>query len=391
VLNTPFAPWPSFSPEEVQAVADVLASNRVNYWTGEVCRTFEQRFADWVGVSHAIALMNGTVALDAALFALGIGPGDEVIVTPRTFMASASCVAMTGATPVFADIDPDTQGLSAETIAAVLTPRTRAVIPVHLGGAPCDMDPIMALAEATGIKVIEDCAQAHGARYKGRSVGSIGHIGAWSFCQDKIMTTGGEGGMVTTSDPALWSAMWSWKDHGKSWEGVYERAHPPGPRLVHDTFGLNGRMIEMQAAIGVIQLERMAGWTARRTELAQRLSQACAAHELFRLPAITDDLVQAWYRFYAFVRPERLAPGWTRERIIEAITARGVPCFHGSAPEIYLERAFDGTPSRPAQRLPVARALGETSIAFLVHPTITDDQIEQAVEAIHSVAREAAA
>ena len=391
MLNTPFAPWPSFSPEEVQAVADVLASNRVNYWTGEVCRAFERRFADWAGVPHAIALMNGTVALDAALFALGIGPGDEVIVTPRTFMASASCVAMTGATPVFADIDPDTQGLSAETIAAVVTPRTRAVIPVHLGGAPCDMDPIMALAEATGIKVIEDCAQAHGARYKGRSVGSIGHIGAWSFCQDKIMTTGGEGGMATTSDPALWSAMWSWKDHGKSWEGVYERPHPPGPRLVHDTFGLNGRMIEMQAAIGVIQLERMAGWTARRTELAQRLSQACAAHELFRLPAITDDVVHAWYRFYAFVRPERLAPGWTRERIIEAIVERGVPCFHGSAPEIYMERAFDGTPSRPAQRLPVARALGETSIAFLVHPTITDDQIERAVEAVHSVAREAAA
>lgn len=391
MLNTPFAPWPSFSPEEVQAVADVLASNRVNYWTGDVCRTFERRFAEWAGVPHAIALMNGTVALDAALFALGIGPGDEVVVAPRTFMASASCVAMAGATPVFADIDPDTQGLSADTIAAVLTPRTKAVIPVHLGGAPCDMDPIMALAEATGIKVIEDCAQAHGARYKGRSVGSIGHIGAWSFCQDKIMTTGGEGGMVTTSDPALWSAIWSWKDHGKSWEGVYERAHPPGPRLVHDTFGLNGRMIEMQAAIGVIQLERMAGWTARRTELAQRLSQACAAHDLFRQPAIPDDVVHAWYRFYAFVRPERLAPGWTRERIIEAIVERGVPCFHGSAPEIYLERAFDGTPSRPAQRLPVARALGETSIAFLVHPTITDDQIERAVEAIHAVAREASA
>ncbi len=391
MLNTPFAPWPSFSPEEVQAVADVLASNRVNYWTGDVCRTFERRFADWAEVPHAIALMNGTVALDAALFALGIGPGDEVIVTPRTFMASASCVAMAGATPVFADIDPDTQGLSAETIAAVLTPRTRAVIPVHLGGAPCDMDPIMALAEATGIKVIEDCAQAHGARYKGRSVGSIGHIGAWSFCQDKIMTTGGEGGMVTTSDPALWSAMWSWKDHGKSWEGVYQRPHPPGPRLVHDTFGLNGRMIEMQAAIGVIQLERMAGWTARRTELAQRLGRACAGHALFRLPAITDDVVHAWYRFYAFVRPGRLVPGWTRERIIEAIVERGVPCFHGSAPEIYMERAFDVTPSRPAQRLPVARALGETSIAFLVHPTITDDQIERAVEAIHAVAREASA
>jgi dTDP-4-amino-4,6-dideoxygalactose transaminase len=391
VLNTPFAPWPSYSPEEIQAVADVLASNRVNYWTGDLCRTFENRFADWVGVPHAIALMNGTVALDAALFALGIGPGDEVIVTPRTFMASASCVAMAGATPVFADVDPETQGLSAETIAAVLTSRTKAVIPVHLGGAPCDMDPIMDLADRYGLKVIEDCAQAHGARYRGRSVGSIGHIGAWSFCQDKIMTTGGEGGMVTTSDPALWSAMWSWKDHGKSWGAVHHREHPPGPRLVHDTFGLNGRMIEMQAAVGLIQLERMADWTARRTELAGRLTEACARHDLFRLPTIPHDVVHAWYRFYAFVRPERLAPGWTRERIIDAIVARGVPCFHGSAPEIYLERAFDGTASRPAERLPVARALGETSIALLVHPTITDDQIERAVEAIDAVAREASA
>ena len=385
MLNNPFAPWPSFSPEEVAAVADVLASNRVNYWTGEICRAFERRFAEWVGVPHAIALMNGTVALDAALFALGVGPGDEVITTPRTFMASASCIAMAGATPVFADVDADTQGLSAQTIAAVITPRTRAVICVHLGGAPCDMDPIMDLAEARGLKVIEDCAQAHGARYKGRSVGSIGHVGAWSFCQDKIMTTGGEGGMVTTADPALWAAMWSWKDHGKSWEGVFERAHPPGPRLVHDSFGGNGRMIEMQAAIGLIQLDRMADWTARRTALALRLADVCARHPLVRVPLPTDDIVHAWYRFYAFVRPERLAPGWTRERIIDEIVARGAPCFHGSASEIYLERAFDGTVSRPAQRLPVARALGETSIALLVHPTITDDQIDRACSALDEV------
>lgn len=385
MLNTPFAPWPSFSPEEVQAVAEVLASNRVNYWTGDLCRAFERRFAEWVDVPHAIALMNGTVALDAALFALGIGPGDEVVTTPRTFVASASAIAMAGATPVFADVDPDTQGLSAETIAAVLTPRTRAVICVHLGGAPCDMDPIMALAEARGLKVIEDCAQAHGARYKGRSVGSIGHIGAWSFCQDKIMTTGGEGGMVTTSDPTLWSAMWSWKDHGKSWEGVYERDHPPGPRLVHDSFGGNGRMIEMQAAIGLIQLDRMAEWTARRTALAMRLADVCARHDVVRAPLPPAEVVHAWYRFYAFVRPERLAPGWTRERIIEEITAREVPCFHGSASEIYLERAFDGMPSRPAERLPVAKALGETSLALLVHPTITDAQIDRACAVLHEV------
>jgi dTDP-4-amino-4,6-dideoxygalactose transaminase len=391
MLNTPFAPWPSFSPEEVQAVADVLASNRVNYWTGDLCRAFERRFAEWVDVPHAIALMNGTVALDAALFALGIGPGDEVVTTPRTFVASASAIAMAGATPVFADVDPDTQGLSAETIAAVLTPRTRAVICVHLGGAPCDMDPIMALAEARGLKVIEDCAQAHGARYKGRSVGSIGHIGAWSFCQDKIMTTGGEGGMVTTSDPTLWSAMWSWKDHGKSWEGVYERDHPPGPRLVHDSFGGNGRMIEIQAAIGLIQLDRMAEWTARRTALAMRLADVCARHDVVRAPLPPAEVVHAWYRFYAFVRPERLAPGWTRERIVDEITARGVPCFHGSASEIYLERAFDGTPSRPTERLPVAGALGDTSLALLVHPTITDPQIDRACAVLDEVLAQATA
>ncbi|MFC5345292.1 DegT/DnrJ/EryC1/StrS family aminotransferase [Brevundimonas staleyi] len=385
MLNTPFAPWPSFSPEEVQAVGEVLSSNRVNYWTGDLCRTFERRFAEWAGVAHAIALMNGTAALDAALFALGIGPGDEVVTTPRTFVASASSIAMAGATPVFADVDPDTQGLSAETIAEVLTPRTRAVICVHLGGTPCDMDPIMALAEARDLKVIEDCAQAHGARYRGRSVGSIGHVGAWSFCQDKIMTTGGEGGAVTTSDPALWSAMWSWKDHGKSWEGVYERRHPPGPRLVHDTFGTNARMIEMQAAIGLIQLDRMSDWTARRTVLAMRLGDVCTRHDLVRLPRLPAESVQAWYRFYAFIRPEHLAPGWTRDRIIDEIVARGVPCFQGSAPEIYLERAFAGTTSRPAERLPVARSLGETSLAMLVHPTITDAQIDRACRALDEV------
>ncbi len=385
MLNTPFSPWPSFSPEEVQAVADVVASNRVNYWTGDRCRTFERQFAAWAGTKHAIALANGTVALDVALKALGIGPGDEVITTPRTFLASASCIVTAGAVPVFADVDPDSQNITADTIRAVMTARTRAVICVHLGGMPCDMDPIMALAEKHDLKVIEDCAQAHGARYRGRSIGSIGHIGAWSFCQDKIMTTGGEGGMVTTDDPALWDVMWSYKDHGKSWQAVYERSHPPGPRLVHDTFGTNWRMIEMQAAIGLIQLERMAGWTARRTEIALKLAEACAPFSAVRVPLPPEHITHAWYRFYAFVHPDRLAEGWTRDRIIEEINALGVPCFHGSASEVYLEAAFDGTGWRPPQRLPVARQLGETSIAFLTHPTLTDDEVAKTAEAIRSV------
>lgn len=385
MLDTPFSPWPSFSPEEVQAVADVLASNRVNYWTGDRGRTFEKRFAEWAGTNHAIALANGTVALDLALKALGIGPGDEVITTPRTFLASASSIVTAGAVPVFADVDTDSQNITADTIRAVLTDRTKAVICVHLGGMPCDMDPIMALAEERGLKVIEDCAQAHGARYRGRSVGSIGHIGAWSFCQDKIMTTGGEGGMVTTDDPDLWSFMWSYKDHGKAWRPFLEEAPGPAVPWQFSRFGSNYRMIEMQAVIGLIQLERMADWTARRGALAARLNDALSRHAVVRVPRVPNHVDHGWYRVYGFVVPESLAEGWTRDRIVEGINGAGGFCMHGSASEVYLERAFDGTGWRPAERLPVARQLGETSLCFLCHPTLTDAEVEVMAGAISDV------
>jgi dTDP-4-amino-4,6-dideoxygalactose transaminase len=385
MLNTPLSPWPSFSREEVDAVARVLESNRVNYWTGQECREFEKEFAAWAGTPYTVGLANGTVALDVALKALGVGPGDEVVVTPRTFLASASCVVTAGAVPVFAEVDRETGNISAETIQAVLTQKTRAVICVHLAGIPCDMDPIMALAEKHGLFVIEDCAQAHGARYKGRSVGSIGHVGAWSFCQDKIMTTGGEGGMVTTNDRALWSRMWSYKDHGKNWEAVYERQHPLGFRWVHESFGTNWRMMEMQATIGRIQLRRMADWTAARTANAHRLKEVCDRHPVVRVPAVPTDVVHGWYKFYAFVRPERLAEGWSRDRIIEEINARGVPCYHGSCSEVYLEKAFDGTPWRPKERLPVAKMLGETSLMMLVHPTLTEAEMDQSCRVLDEV------
>lgn len=387
MLNTPFSPWPSFTQEEADAVQRVLLSNKVNYWTGQECREFEREFAAWADCEYAVALANGTLALDVALKAMGIGPGDEVIVTPRTFLASASSVVTIGASPVFVDVDADSQNITAETIArglspkqveAVLTPRTKAIICVHLAGMPCDMDPIMELARERGLYVIEDCAQAHGARYKGRSVGSIGHVGAWSFCQDKIMTTGGEGGMVTTNDRELWSRMWSYKDHGKSWEAVYEREHPPGFRWVHESFGTNWRLTEMQAAIGRIQLRRMAEWTAARTANAMKLKAVCDRHAVVRVPQTPSDVVHAWYKFYAFVRPERLAEGWTRDRIVDEINARGVPCYQGSCSEVYLEKAFDGTPWRPKARLPIARELGETSLMMLVHPTLTEAEMDKA-------------
>ncbi|GMQ54745.1 DegT/DnrJ/EryC1/StrS aminotransferase family protein [Halopseudomonas aestusnigri] len=389
MLNTPFSPWPSFTSEEADALQAVLLSNKVNYWTGQEGREFEKEFAAWADCNHAIALSNGTQALDLALKGLGIGPGDEVIVTPRTFLASASSIVTAGAVPVFADVDRDSQNITAETIAAVLSERTRAIICVHLAGWPCDMDPIMALAAKHGLFVIEDCAQAHGARYKGRSVGSIGHVGAWSFCQDKIMTTGGEGGMVTTNDRELWSRMWSYKDHGKSWEAVYEREHPPGFRWLHESFGTNWRMTELQAVIGRIQLRRMADWTAARTRNAERIWVTCRAFDVVRVPAFPTDCVHAHYKCYVQVVPEKLAAGWTRDRIIEAIVAEGVPCFQGSCSEVYLEKAFDDTGWRPAERLPVARELGETSLMFLVHPTLTEAEMNKTCAVIEQVLAQA--
>lgn len=385
MLNTPFSPWPSFTQEEADAVSRILLSNKVNYWTGSECREFEKEFARWIGCEYAIALSNGTLALDVALKALGIGMGDDVIVTPRTFLASASSVVTANANPIFADVDINSQNITAESILAVLTPNTKAVIVVHLAGMPADMDPIMALAAEKGFFVIEDCAQAHGAKYKGRSVGTIGHVGAWSFCQDKIMTTGGEGGMVTTNDHALWSIMWSYKDHGKSFDAIYNRHHAPGFRWLHESFGTNWRMMEMQAVIGRIQLNRMPEWSAARIANANRLDAVAADYPVLRLVKVPNDVVHAEYKHYFFVQPELLAEGWSRDRIIDEMLVRGVPCYQGSCSEVYLEKAFDDTPWRPQQRLPNAKLLGETSLMMLVHPTLSDDEIQRSCQALAAV------
>lgn len=395
MLNGPFSPWPSYSQQEADAVSAVLLSGRVNYWTGEEGRAFETEFASWADTRHAIAVANGTVAIDLALAGLGIGARnggsalDEVIVTPRSFMASVSSVVFAGAVPVFADVDPDSGNMTAATIAPHVGKWTKAILPVHLAGWPCDMDPILALARPLGIRVIEDCAQAHGALYKGRPVGSIGDVGAWSFCQDKIMTTGGEGGMVTTNDPALWERMWSFKDHGKSWDAVYDRQHPPGFRWLHESFGTNWRMTEMQAAIGRLQLGKMPKWHQKRAEHAAVLSKALGSYAgregAIRLPEPPDDIRHAQYKYYAYVRPENLNDGWSRDRIVDEVAARGVPCFQGSCSEIYKERAFDGTGWRPERGLETAQALGETSLMFLVHPTLSDAEMELSSHVVSEV------
>lgn len=386
MLNTQFSPWPSFTQEEADAVSQVLLSNKVNYWTGTECREFEKEFASWAGTDYAVALANGTLALDIALQAMGIGEGDEVIVTPRSFIASVSTVVNTGATPVFADVEADTGNISARTIAPHITDKTKAIICVHLAGWPCDMDAIMALAKQHNLWVIEDCAQAHGAKYKGKPVGSIGHVGAWSFCQDKIMTTGGEGGMVTTNDKALWQKMWEYKDHGKNYDSIYHKQHPPGFRWLHDSFGTNWRMMEMQAVIGRIQLKKMAEWTKIRTQnakiLRDALTQFAGEQQFLRLPDIEfhqvmgGDSVHAYYKYYVYVRPENLPENINRDSILNALNEKKIPCFSGSCSEIYLEKAFDNHPSRPNARLAVAKELGETSLMFLIHPTLTTNEMQ---------------
>ena len=385
MLNTAFEPWPSFTQQEADAVSKVLLSNKVNYWTGQECREFEKEFATFAGTQYAVALANGTVALDVALKALGIGAGHDVIVTSRTFLASASSIVTAGANPIFADVELDSQNISRRTIEAVLTPNTKAIICVHLAGWMCDMDPIMQLAEEKGLYVIEDCAQAHGAQYKGKPAGSIGHISAWSFCQDKIMTTGGEGGMVTTNDEILWKKMWSYKDHGKNFDSIYNKQHPPGFRWLHDSFGTNWRMMEMQAVIGRIQLKKMTDWTKVRNENMQKIYAAFAETPYITVSQPSEEYLHAAYKCYVQVNTEHLPEGWSRDRIMNEIAELGVPCFSGSCSEVYLEHAFDNTPWRPAQRLQNAQKLGESSLMFLVHPTLSENSINQTISAIEQV------
>lgn len=385
MLNTPFPPWPSFTEEEADAVREVILSNKVNYWTGTIGREFERDYALHVGRRHAIALHNGTLALELALYAFGIGEGDEVITTPRTFIASASCAVLRGARPVFADVDRDSQNITAASIERVVTKKTKAIIPVHLAGWPCAMDEIMALANKHDLIVIEDCAQAHGATFKGKPVGSFGHAAAFSFCQDKIITTGGEGGMLVMDDEAAWARAWAYKDHGKSYDAVYNRQHAPGFRWLHESFGTNWRMLEVQAAIGRLQLRKSPTWLSKRRDNAAMLSKGFEKLNALRLTLTPAEVGHAYYKYYAFVVPERLRTGWTRDRIMQAVGEAGVPCYSGSCSEIYLEKAFETGGMRPEGHLPVAHELGETSLMFLVHPTLGAPEMAKTIDAVSRV------
>ena len=389
-----YTPWPSFEEDEISAVLNVLKSGKVNQWTGTEVNSFEKEFAQYLGVGHAIALANGSVALDVALSVLGIGPGDEVIVTPRSFMASAGCIVLRGATPIFVDVDPDSQNITVEAVEGAVTPKTKAVIAVHLAGWPCEMEALKTLCSRQGLYLVEDCAQAHGAKIGGKPAGSFGDFAAFSFCQDKIMTTGGEGGMLVTDNEELWKRAWSFKDHGKDYDAVFHDEHPDGFRWQVKSFGSNYRMTEMQAAIGRVQLKKLDAWVEIRQRLASILTEGFKQFEALRVTCPPEQVRHSYYKYYVFVKPDRLRKGWSRDRVLMALLEKGIPCGTGVCPEIYLEKAFDlcewRTGREGRRRLEVARQLGETSLMFLVHPTLEDEDMHFLVEQMAGIMKNTA-
>lgn len=385
------APWPIYDLEQINVAVRVLQSGKVNYWTGTEGIEFEKEFAEWAGTTKAIAVANGTVSIELIVKALGLAPGDEVITTPRTFIASSSTLVIHGIRPILADVDLDSGNITPDTVATKITSKTRAILPVHLGGWPCDMEGLVQLAADKKLHIIEDCAQAHGARIGDRSVGTFGVASSWSFCQDKIITTGGEGGMVTTDDEGLWAKMWSYKDHGKDFDSVFNRQHPPGFRWHHEQWGTNFRLTELQSALGRVQLKKMPEWHQARKENALHLVSRLAGLEALRIPLPSENVTHAWYRLYLYIRPEALKDGWSRSRIIDECGANGLPLMVGSCSEIYLEKCFSQCRLGPEERLPNAKELGETSIALTVHPGLSKEWLDWVADIITKVAKEATA
>ena len=375
-MKPEFGRWPRYEADEIEAVAEVLRSGRVNRWTGARCETFEQAFAAFCGAPFALTVTNGTAALELALIALGIGSGDEVITSPRSFFASASSIAVRGARPVFADVDPASQSVTADTIAPHITERTRAILVVHLGGWPADMDPILSLAQEHGLAVIEDCAQAHGARYKGRVLGSIGDFGCFSFCTDKIISTGGEGGLLLCRNSDHHERAWSWRDHGRDrFLATSPPPDEPGFRWLHRQFGTNLRMTEMQAAIGLAQLQKLPHWLYKRHQNASALREALRDVPGLHMPWPDAQLQSAWYKAYLFVDDPAIRPQFLRR-----LRANGIPPHVGACPAIFREAAFAG--QAPVSHCPTAADIGDRSVMLPVDHTLDTSDMELIATAV---------
>ena len=380
--------WPYFDKNDVAKAKEILESGKINYWTGSEGREFEKEFSKYVNVDYSVAVDNGTNALILAAHALGISKGDEVIMSPRTFVASAFSIMHLGAKPIFVDIDRNSQNMDASLIEQAITPNTKAIMAIHIAGWPCEMNIIQDICKKYNLYLIEDCAQAHGAQYNNQSVGSFGDVNAWSFRQDKIMSTAGEGGMVTTNNKELWKKVWSFKDHGKNYDTVYNKEHSPGFRWLHEDHGTNARLTEIQSGIGRLQLRKLDSWIDKRTKLANIFNDGFKNIDGLRIALSPDHIKHAHYKYYVFVENEKLKDGKNRDFIMNSLNEIGTPCYSGSCSEIYKEKAFDKLFPKGHTALPVAKELAETSLMFLVHPTIDEEDIYTIVDQTKSIMKD---
>ena len=380
-------PWPHYETDEVLAVSEILKSGKVNYWTGSIGRQFEESFSKWCGTKYSYSLANGTLALDVAYRSLNLADNDEIITTPRTFIATASTLSVLGLKPIFADVDFDSGNITAETIEPLINKKTKAISVVHLGGWPANLIEIKDIAKAYNLKLIEDCSQAHGAKINGLNVGSIGDIGTWSFCQDKILSTGGEGGMITTSHENIGAFISSWRDHGKDIKKMFTKNQSSAFRYIHDNLGLNYRMTEIQSKIGDMQLKKLSTWHKKRSFNANQIANALKQCKNVRVPLPSPPFEHAWYKFYAYLIPDALAEGWDRERILFEFNKEKTPVFSGSCSEIYLEKCMSN--SYQNKQLSNAKSLGDTSLMFLVHPTIDKKSLDTYISKIVHVLNKA--
>ena len=386
-----------YSKKQIFDVVRLLNNNKTNYWTGNHGRLFETEFSKYHVLKYSICVSNGSVALEIALKALDLKKNSAIIVTPRSFIISASCVLNVGLKPIFADVDLN-GNINIEGIRKTYKTGVKAIIVVHLNGLSCDLDPIVQFAKEKKLYLIEDCSQAHGAIYKGKKVGTFGDIATWSFCQDKIISTGGEGGMISTNNKKLWKKCWSYKDHGKNYNSVFYKKHKTGFKWLHDNLGSNYRMTEMQAAIGRTQLKNLDNQLKIRNAIANLylndLKDYYQKYHLLQKPDFKcqtcpfkqnekkcNKCLHAFYRLNLFTNKNKIK----QIKLIEQFNKNKINCSVGSCPEIYREKIFKKLKLYLKQRLPNAKLLGESSIMFPIDPGRSKVKVKTEINSIKKI------
>jgi len=387
--------WPHYTQSEAEIIKQVLLSNKVNYWTGTETRKFEIEFKHTIRCRYTIAVSNHDAAFDLALLGLDIQSGDEVILSPLTDFYSINSLVAIGATPIFADVCPQTNNITHETVAEVISAQTKAVVCLHYAGLPCDMDPILDLAFSKNLSVVEDCSQALGAQYKGHPVGSLGDISYFSFSDDAIVTTAGEGGMVATNKFQFWDRMRAHKDGGKSFDKM-TYLMPINDKLVHDRFGTNLRMTELQGAIGRLQLKNIKRWNVKRNAYLTSIWKTVSAIDGLFAPLdshssnvlagdLQDQIIHGGYKCIVLVDPLTLNPGWDRDAIVEELQELGVPCYSAKYEEVYHQTAVKEARLCPAEILHGAQYFSEHGILFDVHPALSIKDVDKICRDIKAI------